>query len=671
MTKNKGLLTGIAILSALSITAILLVRIAAGEARSLISEFISTSTGYELIIAGGIAIDFFPDFELTMEDVRLRNQGSSLELASAPEVTLKLQIASIFNDEINVQEVRAKDLHINVFTSTTGRNIWQLESSGHSNEITGDHEPSTSNYNSVLFEKIQIANASIDIQDATLGYRYALSNLNSEINNSNLLGIPFKVDSTFNFLNNGMTDPLPISLQSEITFDAEYGKVAADDISILISPMLVTGAVDISYSNDDPSYEGNFESNTFDVITLIQTLGFIEYESEFSGEAEPTETFNFSLDFEGNGSQLAIDRFVGNLGETDIQASGDIRFSNGYGPSNSRYDIRTSSIDLSPFLSVTADKVEPDQSFSSRALRNEKSTFDLPLDTIKELNLLGSIAIESVTANDLAIENVNLFTNIEDGVLDVELQPTNLYGGNVQGLFRVDTNPTVAQLITQLSVEELNLNELSSIIKQKIPAEGQLNVQGNYEAHGINSEELLNTLGGTTSFSVSENSIDISLIKQLFTEIATLSPTGESIQQWPDVIRFSEVEGYVLLENGLSDGQEVNLHLDNLNLNGTGGINLGSNTFNYDLNFSFLPPPQTQTIPVNELYHNVSWPVQCGASFDSEISQYCRPDFTRVREIFAQLGANAVQQEIEEEINERVPQFLQEPARRILRNILN
>ena len=131
------------------------------------------------------------------------------------------------------------------------------------------------------------------------------------------------------------------------------------------------------------------------------------------------------------------------------------------------------------------------------------------------------------------------------------------------------------------------------------------------------------------------------------------------------------VEGYVLLENGLSDGQEVNLHLDNLNLNGTGGINLGSNTFNYDLNFSFLPPPQTQTIPVNELYHNVSWPVQCGASFDSEISQYCRPDFTRVREIFAQLGANAVQQEIEEEITERVPQFLQEPARRILRTILN
>ena len=230
MTKNKGLLTGIAILSALSITAILLVRIAAGEARSLISEFMSTSTGYELIIAGDITIDFFPDFELTMEDVRLRNQGHSLELGSAPEVTLKLEISSIFNDEISVKEVRAQDLHINFFTDATGSNIWRLDSSEYSSQIASASESSRSNYNSVLFEKIQISNASVDIQDATQGYRYALSNLNIESDSSNLQGIPFELDSNFNFLNNGMADPLPISLQSEITFDTEHRKVAVDDI---------------------------------------------------------------------------------------------------------------------------------------------------------------------------------------------------------------------------------------------------------------------------------------------------------------------------------------------------------------------------------------------------------------------------------------------------------
>ena len=163
----------------------------------------------------------------------------------------------------------------------------------------------------------------------------------------------------------------------------------------------------------------------------------------------------------------------------------------------------------------------------------------------------------------------------------------------------------------------------------------------------------------------------ISLIKQIFTEITSLSPTGESIQQWPDVIQFSQIEGYSQLESGLTAAQSVGLRMDNLNIYGSGGVDLAKSTFAYDLEFSFLPPPQTQTIPINELYYNIPWPVQCSARFDSRVEQFCRPDFSRVREIFAQLGTNAARQQVEEEITEQIPQFLQEPARRILRNILN
>jgi len=34
-----------------------------------------------------------------------------------------------------------------------------------------------------------------------------------------------------------------------------------------------------------------------------------------------------------------------------------------------------------------------------------------------------------------------------------------------------------------------------------------------------------------------------------------------------------------------------------------------------------------QTIPINELYHNVPWPVNCNARFNDEVSQYCRLTF--------------------------------------------
>ena len=38
-------------------------------------------------------------------------------------------------------------------------------------------------------------------------------------------------------------------------------------------------------------------------------------------------------------------------------------------------------------------------------------------------------------------------------VSDIELQPTNLYGGNAQGLFRVDTNQRIPQVMRALHDE--------------------------------------------------------------------------------------------------------------------------------------------------------------------------------------------------------------------------
>jgi len=165
--------------------------------------------------------------------------------------------------------------------------------------------------------------------------------------------------------------------------------------------------------------------------------------------------------------------------------------------------------------------------------------------------------------------------------------------------------------------------------------------------------------------------VDIGVIKQVFTAIAALSPTGESIQQWPDVIQFSELGGYILLEDGITNNQEVLLRMDNIDLSGTGGIDLAAGSFDYDLEFAMLGPPATQTIPINELYHNVPWPVDCSARFDDDVSQYCRPDFSRVREIFAQLGENALRNELQNRLIEQVPEDLEETARGLLRRILN
>ena len=65
-----------------------------------------------------------------------------------------------------------------IFGNKTARNI---------NEISEDKSPQDMNYDSVSIEKIRVLNASMDIQNANQGYRYNLSNLDFESDNTNLM----------------------------------------------------------------------------------------------------------------------------------------------------------------------------------------------------------------------------------------------------------------------------------------------------------------------------------------------------------------------------------------------------------------------------------------------------------------------------------------------------
>ena len=63
LSKNRRLITGTAMLVALTLVVVLLIRVAASETKSLVSEVVLTGSGYELLIAGNVDVKFLPHFE--------------------------------------------------------------------------------------------------------------------------------------------------------------------------------------------------------------------------------------------------------------------------------------------------------------------------------------------------------------------------------------------------------------------------------------------------------------------------------------------------------------------------------------------------------------------------------------------------------------------------------
>ena len=662
--------------------------------KAAIQAAVLSSTGYELTIAGDMDIAFFPSVSLTLNDVRLKNPASPQELASTTAALLQVDLRALISGEIFIRELSMDDFHINYYIDALGKSNWDVETPRFSNN-TNSTVPVTqstqqqsnlasadtnSDIVSVSFERLKIDNASIDIQDLSQGLRYSVKNLNLTSSNTNIEGNPFDVEVNFTFLNNGMTKPVAMGLRGDITADINAGNIDVQNISFNVTPMLLQGDLHISGLNDDITFDGSVSSNDFDVFGLLQTIGIRESDldatsSLFSIAEKPQASV--AAKFSGDEFGIKIPMLIAQLSESKIEAEAEIRFAANLLPANISYKVVSNQIDISPFLNLEAATaasngatiIEPSDVVIATSA--PATNTEIPIELLNSFNVFGSIAIESVVANDLLFTGINVFTNVEDGVLDIELQPVATFEGSVAGNIRVDGRNEEAMLSTQLAISQLNLANLTPSVSRLNSVTGNLDVEVDLTATGQTTNEMMDSLNGSTAFEITENSVDIGVIKQVFTAISALSPSGGAIEQWPDVIRFAELSGFILLNSGLSENQQLSLRMDNFDISGTGGIDLQQKDFDYDLQFSVLGEPYLQTIQIDELYHAVSWPIECAAAFEDEVNQYCRPDFTQVRQIFTQLGTNAVIERLDEVISDQLPPEVSDGVRGLLRNLLN
>ena len=678
--------------------------------RSAIELAVFESTGYELIIAGDLDLQFSPYFGLTLSDVRLRNPALPQELASTTEIALRVDPRRLLQRELLIYELRADDFHVNYFTDAVARNNWDLQngatdtasgtnaSAATTTTATATNSSSNSAVSSstvvsdesirTSLERILINNASVDIQDLSTGSRYSINNLNLESQNANLNGESFPLTLDFTFLNNGISEPVMMGVRSNVTFDQSAGSLLLSEINFNLTPILILGQLAVTGLNDSLRYEGSMESNPFALSDFLQSLNPAPSDSVLPAvSAEPPVVI--SIAFSGDQEEMSVSRATLSVADTLIQANANIRLATEFEPTSISYEISSNTLDLTPFMAASdsspetpnAEEVapapvipavdDPARPQNTGATTKAQSDSPLPLELLNSFKLLGSISFESIVLDSLTFNDITVFTNLEDGVLDIESQPISTMEGTLLGNFRLDARGGVGDMSTQLAANQINIAAISPVISRLDSVTGRLTLQSQHTARGTTTTELINSLNGSSQFAITDNAVNIGVIKQVFTAISALSTSGESIQQLPDELSFQELSGYLLLESGIAANQQVKLRLDNFDVTGTGGFDLDARTFDYDLLFTVLGDPYVQTIQISPRYEDISWPVSCGSSFDDAVTQFCRPDFAQVREIFTQMGTNEVRRRLDDVVNDQVPTQLQDTARGLLRNFLN
>ena len=646
-----------------------------------IQDAIKQNTGLELIIAGDLSISYRPYIGVSLNDVRLRNPSKPQELASSTLISLRVDPFSLLRGELLIEELSADDFHVNWFVDAQGVSIWDTElvseeTQQPSTETLSEDDNIESNLTANI-NLISIANASVGFQNLQQNYYYSIQRMNISSRNSNVENRPFSIESNFEFIDHTAPKPLPITFSSNNRINLETEEVFVEDIQLSLTPLLLRGAIELKNFTDTMNFSGELLSNTFALSDLLASLTEDEPANTFilpGINDQESEQVSIQLSFSGDQSQAQVPELQISLGETLIEAEASMLFANELSPTNISYGIRSNALDLNLYLTTEESNADNSSTPGNIGITQaptgfQGDEFEIPKALLSGVNVQGTISIESLSYGDFQFDDLNLFTNLENGVLDIETQPTNILDGTIQGNVRLNSLPEDAEISVQLSGANINVSDLTLSLINLDTVTGKLEIEIDYNSQGNTVKQWQDNLTGSASFAVTDNSVDIGVLKQVFTAIAALSPSGEAIQQWPDVLQFTEFSGYALFDNGIQENQEIKIRLDNFDVSGTGGLSLEESSFDYDFDFTILGEPYLQTIPINDRYHNVPWPVQCSANFSEEVSQYCSPDFPQVRELFLLEGANQIQNRLDEVLSDQLPEELQEPARGLLRNL--
>ena len=655
------LLSGL-IVFALALVFILFVVIDPNRYRPAIESIVASQSDLQLQIAGDISWTFRPVFGLSIQDVRLSNGVSPQELASFSNVALRLEPASLARGQLDIQEFVADGLHVNWIVDANGQSNW-LRDAPQSSTPSGTTQ--TDIPVDINIRQITITDTRFDYQDNQQGVFSTVQIPSLISQNTNVNGRPFDLQMTMQVIDQVASRTLDMSLQSSITFDYQQGTAALSDLQFTMSPLVISGSASASNFPDNLRWQADLSSNTFNLSYLLENCMGIDEAAMPPPDARQVTVQSLKLN--GDTAGLTLDELLLGLNDSSMELRGDLLY-----PTDTRkmligYELQGGDIDIDDWLSQTEEQTAVADEAEQADSTTPPVDTPLPLEMLANFDLRGNHSLESISYAGMTAAPVNFAAQLQGGRLNLNAQQIGFYEGTIDADLTVDASTQPAQINLNTELQNISAAALTRDKERLGFFTGRFNANTNHSLQGNSVFALRDSINGAAQFQVTDSSVDITLIKRVFSAISVLNPQGDIASQWPDVVRFNNVDALLMLNNGIRENLELSIRLDNFDVAGTGGIDLDNASFGYRLNFTFLGEPAPQSIRVNENYQNIPWPVRCEAAFSDPGLQYCSPDLQQVRDVFARMARDEIESRATEVINEQVDR-LRDRVRNLFQN---
>lgn len=678
------------------------------DVKAQLSARVKEHTGRELSIPGEVELSVFPWLGASLGEVSLGNaEGFSAPVfASTSKVDVRVKLMPLLDRRVEMDTVVVHGLTLNLERNKQGDTNWSDLAAGGGASAPASGAPAPGSTPASGGERGQALAAlsigGLDVRDGTLSYTDAQAGqaftvrnltlktgtLSLEPGQSQDLELGFDLNSANPPLDGRVTataslsvdqgantaaisgldvngeftgDTLPggklsMQLGADAQMDLAKHTLAVRNLRLQVADLVATGTLDASGLDKSPAYTGELNVAEFNPRKLIEGLGHTA-----PATADPGALARAALNatFSGGADALSVEPLQLTLDESTV--TGKAGVSNFARPAV-RFALALDAIDLDRYLPPGQEA-----SAASPGAAAGGAADALPLDTLRALDVAGSIKAGKLEVAKMDLSDVTATINAKDGLLRLSPIAAKLYQGSYAGSITLDARnnpPTLAvdEKIAGVAIEPL----LTDLQGEAARISGTAEASAKLTAAGTDPESIKRTLNGNLAFVLRDGAVKGYDIAQMIRNAK--SYLGKDVAY--DANRktdFAEIKGTATVTNGVVSNPDLSAKSPLLRVDGNGQASLPTETIDYRVRATLVASAQGQGgKDVSELA-GVPLPIHITGTFSDPKP---RPDFEAMMQGAVAAKGKELIEEQKGKVTEKLKESLGDKAGDALKGLL-
>jgi len=540
--------------------------------RDKITDMVKKETGRELVIKGDLSLSFFPWVGLSVGETTLSNaRGFGKQpFAQFDNIQIRVQVMPLFSSRIVTDAIVLDGVELNLAKSSQGITNWQdlVTKSGQKKPEKSMPHDDSGQQHEMQIGGVQVKNTRLSWKDDQTGTHYVLEQLNLETG-AMQPDKPVDIKLAFTIQDKKAGRSWQGGMKGTVDMDHVKHNMAVSNLQIKLADLTLSGRLDALHLHRSPLLKVVLKSNAFVPRELASDFGVslpITADASVFGKAQLEMTMTITS------RELRLSKYQIKLDDSTI--SGNVKVNNFSKPAI-RYLVNIDDID--------ADRYMPPPAKTETKKETAAATDEivLPVDTLRALNVYGTLRVGKLKASNLKSQSVNMTLKANKGLITVYPARAKMYGGSYSGNIQLDVSGE--QMVVSMDERLLRI-QASPLFKDLMDMdwiEGTANLSAKLTGKGNSVSAIKQQLNGNLGFAFLNGSIkgvNIPLkIRQAYNAIKGLPAPPDEPQQTD----FTAMKGTATVSNGVVDNQDLDIQSPLLRIQGAGTADLVKENMDY------------------------------------------------------------------------------------------